>query len=110
MKGAIETMIATVIVAFMVVTSTAYLMVSLNVMKAQNFHSQVVASVEASDFSQTVIDNLRADATENGYDGLEVEVVDTVEGNPYAKVTLDYQYQIPVVNINMTYDIVGYAR
>lgn len=110
MKGAIETMIATVIVAFMVVTSTAYLMVSLHVMKAQNFHTQVIASVESSDFSQVVINNLKADAAENGYDGLEINVIDTVEGSPYAKVTLDYQYKIPVVNINMTYDMVGYAR
>ena len=110
MKGAIETMIATVIVAFMVVVSTSYIMVSLNVMKAQKFHSQVIAGIEASDFSPTVISNLKEDAVANGYDGLEIEVSNSVDGNAYAKVKLDYNYSIPVLGIDMEYDLVGYAR
>lgn len=110
MKGAIETMVATVIVAFMVVVSTAYIMVSLNVTKAQKFHAQVIASVESSDFSGTVIANLERDARENGYDGLKIEVMDNLGGSPYAKVTLDYGYQIPVLRLDMKYDMVGYAR
>lgn len=110
MKGAIETMVATVIVAFMAVVSTAYIIVNLNVTKAQNYHSQVIANVEASDFSPTVIRNMEADAAANGYDNLDIEVIDNVEGNAYAKVTLDYTYRIPVLNMDMEYDMVGYAR
>lgn len=110
MKGAIETMVGTVIVAFLVVVSTAYIMVNLNVMKAQKFHTQVIAGLEAGDFSKQVIGNLETAAKKNGYENLNIEVTDTLGGTPYAKVTLDYAYKIPILGLDMRYDIVGYAR
>ena len=42
MKGAIETMVGVVLIAFMAVLSTAYISASLNTQKAQAYHSTVV--------------------------------------------------------------------
>ena len=42
MKGAIETMVGVVLIAFMAVLSTAYISASLNTQKAQAYHSTVI--------------------------------------------------------------------
>ncbi|CUX20714.1 hypothetical protein [Clostridium sp. C105KSO13] len=110
MKGAVETMMGMIMIAFMAVLSTAYIIASLNTQKAQNYHSTVVAEVEAGDFSETVIQSCKKKARENGYKDLAIELLTSIENEKYAKVTLTYDYTLPVLNLFLEHQIAGYAR
>jgi hypothetical protein len=110
MKGAIETMVATVVLTLFVVVGTSYVILSLNLMKVQEFHSQVITCLESADYAPTVVEQLFADAKSNGYNQLQIELLTSLEGEPYAKVSLAYAYTIPILQMDMTYDLVGYAR
>ena len=92
MKGAIETMVGVVLIAFMAVLSTAYISASLNTQKAQAYHSTVVTEIEASDYNAEVLEKCKKKALENGYENLDIQVVTSAAGSKYAKVTLAYRY------------------
>lgn len=110
MKGAVETMMGMIMIAFMAVLSAAYIMASLNTQKAQNYHSTVVAEVEAGDFSEVVIQSCKRKALENGYTDLTIEPLISTKNEKYAKVTLTYDYTLPVLNLFLEHQIAGYAR
>lgn len=114
MKGAIETFVGIIIIALMVVLSTSYITASLNTRHAQNYHSAVISEIEASNFSQTVIDNCITKAKENGFvkeDGTSGLEVTKVSGDvDLAEVSLTYRYTIPVLNSLLEHEITGYAR
>lgn len=99
MKGAIETMVGVVLIAFMAVLSTAYISASLNTQKAQAYHSTVVTEIEASDYNAEVLEKCKKKALENGYENLDIQVVTSAAGSKYAKVTLAYRYTIPLLNM-----------
>lgn len=110
MKGAVETMIGMIMIAFMAVLSTAYITASLNTQKAQNYHSAVIAQLEAGDFSEAVVQDCREKAAVNGYTDLVIEPLISTDNGKYAKVTLVYNYTIPVLDLFLEHEIVGYAR
>ena len=110
MKGAVETMIGIIMIAFMAVLSTAYITAALNTQKAQNYHSVVVAELEAGDFSKIVMDSCKEKALENGYTDLQIDPLISTNNRKCAKVTLVYQYTLPVLNMFLKHEIVGYAR
>lgn len=110
MKGAIETMIGVVVLAFMALLGTAYITASLNTQSAQKYHAAVVTEVEASDFADSVIASCETTARDNEYTNLEIKKMQNVSGNPYAKVTLTYDYTIPILDLLLEHEIVGYAR
>ena len=106
MKGAIETMVGVVLIAFMAVLSTAYISASLNTQKAQAYHSTVVTEIEASDYNAEVLEKCKKKALEN----LDIQVVTSAAGSKYAKVTLAYRYTIPLLNMLLEHQITGYAK
>ena len=116
MKGAIETMVGVVLIAFMAVLSTAYISASLNTQKAQAYHSTVVTEIEASDYNAEVLEKCKKKALENGYENLDIHLDegtnilygDNAQGN--AKVTLAYRYTIPLLNMLLEHQITGYAK
>ncbi len=110
MKGVIETAVGIIVLAFLAVLGTSYIVVSLNTQRAQNYHAAVVAEVEASDYADDVIADCREKAETNGYNSLAVEKKESLDGKTYAKVVLDYNYSIPVLGMFMEHEIVGYAR
>ncbi|MGC4020415.1 MAG: hypothetical protein QM793_15135 [Muricomes sp.] len=110
MKGAVETMMGIIMIAFMAVLSGAYIMSSLNTQRAQNYHSAVIAEIEAGDFSEVVIQSCKRNALENEYTDLEIELLISKENEKYAKVTLTYNYTLPVLNLFLEHQIAGYAR
>ena len=111
MKGAIETMIGILVLTFMAVLGTSYITASLNTQRAQNYHASVVQELENSDFADSVIAEEQAKALENNYNELKIEKkTSDSTGESYAKVTLDYNYSIPVLDMVMDHEIVGYAR
>lgn len=113
MKGAIETFIGIIIITLMVVLSTSYITASLNTRHAQNYHSAMISEIEASNFSDVVIQECIEKAKANGFvkeDGSSgLEVVKMAEMD-IAEVTLTYRYMIPVLNSLLEHEIVGYAR
>lgn len=110
MKGAIETMVGVVLIAFMAVLSTDYISASLNTQKAQAYHSTVVTEIEASDYNAEVLEKCKKKALENGYENLDIQVVTSAAGSKYAKVTLAYRYTIPLLNMLLEHQITGYAK
>lgn len=110
MKGAVETMIGVILIAFMAVLSAAYITASLNTQSAQRYHSAVVAEVEAGDFSEQVIEICKENALENGYADLAVDLMAGDNYEKYARVTLIYHYTIPILDLFLEHEIVGYAR
>lgn len=111
MKGAIETAVGIVFLAFMAVLGTSYVTVSLNTQRAQNYHTAVVQELENSGFADSVIDDEIDKAKENGYGELKIQKkTSSSTGESYAKVTLPYKYSIPILGINWDHEIVGYAR
>ena len=96
--------------AMTAIVGTSYLIASLNSMSAQKFHSAGVREIEASDFSPKVIADCEKKAKENGYNSLTITTLESVKGNDYAEVVLDYNYSIPLLNQMMEHQIVGYAR
>lgn len=113
MKGAVETFVAILVIALMVVLSTCYITASINTRHAQNFYSTCVTEIEASHFSESVITELTEKAKSNGFQkddgssGLEVDVLPAMD---VAQVKLTYDYTIPFLNIFLEHEIVGYAR
>ena len=110
MKGAVETMVGMILIAFMAVLSAAYITASLNTQSAQNYHSSVIAEIEAGDFSEAVIQSCREKAGANGYENLRVDLMEGEENEKFAKVTLTYAYTMPVLDLLLEHQIVGYAR
>lgn len=111
MKGAIETMIGILVLTFMAVLGTSYITASLNTQRAQNYHAAVIQELENSDFADSVILEEKTKALENNYNELKIEKkISDRTGEFYAKVTLDYNYSIPILNMFMEHEIVGYAR
>lgn len=103
-------MMGIVLIAFSAVLITGFMIASLNTQKAQNYHAAVVAEVEASNFSPVVISGCEEKALENGYANLHIEQLTSVNEEKYAKVTLVYDYPVPLLNVLLEHKIVGYAR
>lgn len=110
MKGAIETMVGVVLITFMAVFGTAYISSSLNTQKAQAYHSSVVTEIEASDYNAEVIEKCKEKAVQNGYEALVIQTITSASGSKYAKVTLTYQYTIPLLNMLLKHQVTGYAK
>lgn len=111
MKGSIETMISIILLTLMTVLGTSYIVAGLNTQRAQNYHSAIVSEIEASEFSDEVIEECQTKASSDGYKKLSVKKFTSTEtGRTYAKVDLDYNYSIPILNIFLTHEITGYAR
>ncbi|MFR5030343.1 MAG: hypothetical protein ACLUCI_03225 [Blautia hansenii] len=110
MKSAIETMIGMIVMAMLALVGTSYLIASINSATAQKFHSSVVQEIEASDFSPVVIEKCEKRAKENGYNSLAITTLETVNGEEYAEIVLDYKYAVPLLNQVMDHTITGYAR
>lgn len=113
MKGSIETFVGIIMIALMVVFSSIYISAAMNTRNAQDFHSAVISEIEASNFSQEVIDSCIVKAKNNGFvkdngsSGLEVVKMGDMD---LAEVTLTYRFSIPFLNALLNHEIVGYAR
>jgi len=108
LKVTIESYVQIIIIAFMVMLSTCYICTSLNTQYAHEYHARIVSDIEASDFSQEVIDEWVAKAQE---DGFQLEVENRTENKKVRKVRLVYHYSIPLVSsLAGEREIVGVAR
>lgn len=116
MKLAIETFVSIIIIVMMALLGTGYITASLDTQNAQRYHASVITEVEAGHFSERVIQSCIDQAKVNGYQmedgssGLRIETAGKSEEKKIAEVTLTYQYSIPLLNLFLKHEIVGYAR
>lgn len=86
----------------------AYIMQNVMYSSAREFHGAVVTQLENSYFDETVMEDCRRKAERAGYD-LNIQVYGS--GNEKdAKVTLGFNYVIPLAGIEKKYEIEGYSR
>lgn len=109
MKQGVEIFVSCILILFLAATSQFFLASSLQNQQARNYHATVVAKIEASAGSETVIQECIADAEGKGYD---IVVEDTLlyENVSYYYVKLTYSYGIPFTSLVRSIDIEGYAR
>ncbi|MEF9916062.1 MAG: hypothetical protein RSD97_06440 [Lachnospiraceae bacterium] len=116
MKMSIEIFVSIIIITLTSLLGTCYITASLNIQNAQNYHATVLTEIEASDFSESVICSCIENALDNGYkkgdgtSGLQVTKASVQENQPVAEVILTYDYSIPLLNMFLKHEIIGYAR
>lgn len=99
--------VITIIIGVLVCVSLIISAVGIN--SARVYHASVIDQIEASNFSEAIIEKCLAAAEKNNY-GLVVEDASTETGPyRYYKVTLTYNVSAPIFNKMHTGTIVGYA-
>ena len=102
-----------ILLTFMVLIASSIIGSNIYVTAAKNFHAKCLNNIEASNYSQDVIDGLKEDAktTFGGgtNDCLSVDVFE-VNGEKMAEVVLTYKYDIPMFGLDKEYELLGYAR
>lgn len=81
----------------------------LDVQNATDYHSAVVDEIENSHHASSVVDALKTEASENGYE-LEVENFYGANQTTLSKVTLKYKYRLNILDVENEHEVVGYAR
>lgn len=139
MKVMIETFITVVFLSLIVVIGGQVIGAQISVNNATTFHSSAVQVMEESNFDETVIEEVIASASENGYElTVEVDQVSLIQcsncnsqwelGGPVTcshcgstnvvtnylthdgVVTLNYDVDIALLNIHESGSITSYAR
>ncbi len=83
----------------------------MEVNAARNYHADVIAEIECSNFHPAVIDACKSQAQEAGY-CLEVEKLayDAEGKEQTAEVVLSFDYAIPILNLVSDHKVRGFAR
>lgn len=110
MKMAIETFVGVVVIAFMCLICSQFISMQLQTSTARDYHAAVIQKIENSNFDNSVIEELKTRASEDGY----TLTVDTnPEGESWNRkvcVTLNYEARLDILGIKESGKLVGYAR
>lgn len=81
----------------------------LDVQNANDYHAAVIDEIENSNHAISVINKIKNEAEENGY---EIDITSYYGANSsiISKVTLKYKYRFDLLNVENEHEIVGYAR
>ncbi len=94
----------------MTVIAAGILNANIDAKNANLFMTDAITAVEQSNFSDSVIAHVKEQATEAGYE-LAVEKVSKNKHTTSAKLSLSYNYQIPILAVDgIEKSIIGYAR
>lgn len=108
MKLIIEHFITFLLLMIFIWIGIAYIIQNVLYSSARQFHGGVVTQLENSYFDPGVMKDCKEKAEKAGYE-LEIQVYGE-ENKKDAKVTLGFQYVIPLAGIKKKYEIEGYAR
>lgn len=108
MKHAIEAYATAILILFLTAAGVYYFAASLQNEAADNYLTTVIGQIEASDGSETVINQCIDIADEKGYQ-ITVEPTVMYENLSYYYVTLSYEYSIPFAG-KRTIKKEGFAR
>ncbi len=90
-------------------TISMILIMGMQMNNAGSFHSQVIHRLESSYYSSEVIKQCEVKAKELGY-SLKIEEETIYQDRKDIKVSLTYKIHIPLLMINRSETLVGYAR
>ncbi len=84
---------------------------TLEICKAQQFHSDVIAEIENSNFNAEVMESCKSQAAEEGYTlTLDTVVTEEEDNRILSQVTLTYPYKIGILNLTARGKVYGVAR
>ena len=112
MGTVIKAYTAIFLVLMCVFLSIGILAATVDVQNARDYHAACVNEIENSNHAASVIETCISEAADNGYT-LEVVSYPNYVGNfsyTVSKVILKYQFSIPILNITLEQEILGYAR
>ena len=99
---------------FLLLTALAglcFLVAQGETIAAQNYHSDVVAEVECSNFNTNVIESCKEQATENGYHlTINPMVYDQDNHIELAEIILQYDYTVGLFDLTQQKQIRAFAR
>lgn len=108
MRMIIEHFITFLLLLIFIWIGIAYVMQNIRYSSAREFHGAVVTQLENSYFDENVMEDCKRKAAAAGYD-LNIRVYGS--GNEKdAKVSLAFEYVIPLAGIVKKYEIEGYSR
>lgn len=112
MKQLFEDMILIIILTMMAVVNSCMITANLEISQARDFHANAIERIQASNFNQSVIDEVVAAAPLQQTDWiLEVKDVSIYQDRKDVKVTLKYKISpLPYVTDKEYRTLTGYAR
>lgn len=108
MKIAIEIFVSLFILIMVVGICIGLVSSDLGVMEARDFYYSCVNELQQSNFADNVMSDCITRATVNGY-ALNIDILETPEGDRSAVVSLKYLYGLPVLGITQQKYIEGYV-
>ena len=94
----IETFLSVILITFSCLLFSSIIGGCMSINNARNYYAAVVERVENSDYSEEVIQMVRTEASEKGYE-LEIEPYSTKDGEPCYFVSLSYEVDYPVFHL-----------
>lgn len=90
--------------------SAGIISASISASNAVSFHADVIKEIEDCNFAQSVIDACKESAKSAGYE-LTVQPIKDANGRTVmAEVILDYEYNLPFLNLFTDHEKRGFAR
>lgn len=108
MKMIVEHFITFLLLLIFIWIGVAYIIQNVLYSSARQFHGGVVTQLENSYFDPVVIADCEEKAKKAGYE-LEIQVYGE-KNQKDAKVSLGFEYVIPLAGIKKKYEIEGYSR
>ncbi len=95
-------------IAVFLLIGITYVNQNISLNAAREYHQSIVTELQDSDFASSVVDEIQNNAAATNY---KVEILDTsiAATKKKYKVTVMFDYRIPLVGMNQTYRVVGYA-
>lgn len=108
MKIAIEIFASLFILIVTVALCAGIISADLTVMEARDSYYSCVNELKESNFADSVALSCITNANNNGY-SLFIEVLEDLDGDRSATVTLKYVYKIPVLGVTQEKTIEGFV-
>ena len=106
MKRAIEIFVSLFILVITVALCMGIISADLAVMEARDCYYSCVNELKESNFADSVTLSCITNANNNGY-SLYIDVLESLDGDRSASVTLKYTYKIPALGISQEKTIEG---
>ena len=107
MRGLISQFVLSFFLSFLLWIGITYACQNMRYCNAREYYESVLRQIEDSYFDQAVILDCTAKAEQQGY---QLSVQCYGESKQDARVTLQYEYALPVVQVKKKCVIDGYAR
>ena len=109
MKSVFENALVFILITVGSLILSVMIAANIQIGNAREFHTNSIDRIQASFYSQSVINDLQNKASENGYT-LSVTELSVYEDLKDYKVTLTYDVKVPLLGIVKSGTLEGYAR